>query len=88
MLRPSKTEACRHRFDDSWLGRREWEPCALVDPSKPWRSRFRQTVTTLRRWRAGTCKHRSIPWQEVAVQHPQFNPNHMVLDIAGDVLAG
>ena len=46
-------EACRHRFDDSWLGRREWATSELANQKKPWRSRYRQTITTLRRWRTG-----------------------------------
>ena len=53
-------EACRHRFDDSWLGRREWATSQLADRKKPWRSRYRQTITTLRRWRTGRDPVHSI----------------------------
>jgi|AntAceMinimDraft_11_1070367.scaffolds.fasta_scaffold80066_1 hypothetical protein len=81
-------EVCRHRFDDSWLGRREWATPELVDPGKPWLSRYRQTIHTLRRWRKGECTHRSVDVREVADRHGGLHPHDILaLDIAGDVLA-
>ena len=81
-------EACRHRFDDSWLGRREWATSELADPKKPWRSRYRQTITTLRRWRTGKCTHRRVDVREASKHHEGIHPcDILAIDISGDVLA-
>ena len=83
-------EACRHRFDDSWLGRREWSTADLHEPdSMPWRSRYRQTARTLNRWRNGTCLHGELAWPLVQAHHPTVARVDELdaVELSGNVLA-
>ena len=83
-------EACRHRFDDSWLGRREWSTADLHEPdSMPWRSRYRQTARTLNRWRNGTCLHGELAWPLVQKHHPTVARVDELdaVELSGNVLA-